>query len=1056
MTQTDQVEALYRETQRTAALLDALYGSAPVGLGFWARDLRYVRVNEALAEINDRSAEDHVGRTFREVVPQLADELEELARGVLESGIPVIGREMTAGTPGHPDVPRHWRASYYPVIGPDGERIGVGAVVEETTDRRRAEQLAELQHAVTSILSASDVVEEAVNGVLEVICGLLGFDVAVYSPVDPASPRLSWGGDLTAAGVHSVVAVPVVVEGDVAGMVETFSRAAREVDPEVVASLEALGRQLGQFLRRQRAELERARLLQRERSARAEAEAAAATLRKLQRVAEAALEHLSLQDLLDALLARIVEVLEADTASILLVDDDDRLHVRASVGLEADERRALAIPIGMGMAGLVAASRRPLLVPDLSKIELYSPLLRERGINSIVAIPLVVEDRVIGVVHAGSEAYAQFVEDDARLLELIADRIALAINQATLYEAERAAQRRLRLLGEATAVLASSLDVDETLGRVARLAVPDFADWCAVDLVLPDESSERVAIAQSTAEQDDQSAAMVVPLLVRERTLGTLTFGWEDPEHGYTSQDLAFAQELAARAAVVIDNARLYHEAAVGRDRLGFLAEASALLGSSLEVERTLEQLGELVAGRVADWCSIHLVAEAGGARLVSVAHYRPDRLPGVRAQLVERAASTRISRVVRGGEPSAEARSLVVPLSARGRTFGAMGLGWDGESHPASDADLEFALDLARRAAVAIDNAQLYGAAAERAQAARVLASVGDGVFLVDRGGYIRTWNRAAAIATGLSASTVVDRLAVEAIPGWATIVPRIAVASAGSSAPRPESLPLDLGNREVWLSVHGVAVPDGVVYAFRDLTEERALEQMRTEFVSTVSHELRTPLAAIYGAAMTLRRSDVALDEQQRAGLLDVVSGEADRLARTVNDILWASRLDSDSLHVTIQNCDPLALVDDVVKAQVVHLDRAHELTVEAADDLPLVAGDPDKVGRVLINLVDNAVKYSPDGGRVTVRVAHSGARVRFSVTDEGLGIPPSEQRRVFEKFYRLDPNMNRGVGGTGLGLYICRELVRRMDGRIWIESPGLGRGSTFHFELPAASYQ
>ena len=103
-----------------------------------------------------------------------------------------------------------------------------------------------------------------------------------------------------------------------------------------------------------------------------------------------------------------------------------------------------------------------------------------------------------------------------------------------------------------------------------------------------------------------------------------------------------------------------------------------------------------------------------------------------------------------------------------------------------------------------------------------------------------------------------------------------------------------------------------------------------------------------------------------------------------------------------------------------------------------MPPVAGDPDKVGRVLINLVDNAVKYSPDGGRVTVRVERAGSHVRFAVADEGLGIPPAEQRRVFEKFYRLDPNMTRGVGGTGLGLYICRELVRRMDGRIWVESP------------------
>jgi signal transduction histidine kinase len=226
-----------------------------------------------------------------------------------------------------------------------------------------------------------------------------------------------------------------------------------------------------------------------------------------------------------------------------------------------------------------------------------------------------------------------------------------------------------------------------------------------------------------------------------------------------------------------------------------------------------------------------------------------------------------------------------------------------------------------------------------------------------------------------------------------------------------------------------------------------------MRTEFVSTVSHELRTPLAAIYGAAMTLRRSDVALDDDQRAKMLDVVSGEAERLARTVNDILWASRLDAGSLHVSIGSCDPVQLARDVVDAQLAHLDPGHELVLDAAADLPNVVGDPDKIGRVLINLVDNAIKYSPDGGRVEVTLWRAGGRVRFSVKDEGLGVPPSEQRRIFEKFYRLDPNMTRGVGGTGLGLFICRELVRRMDGRIWVESAGLGSGSIFTLELPTA---
>ena len=198
---------------------------------------------------------------------------------------------------------------------------------------------------------------------------------------------------------------------------------------------------------------------------------------------------------------------------------------------------------------------------------------------------------------------------------------------------------------------------------------------------------------------------------------------------------------------------------------------------------------------------------------------------------------------------------------------------------------------------------------------------------------------------------------------------------------------------------------------------------------------------------------RRDFAADEDQRDKLLGVIVSEAERLATIVNDILWASRLDADSMRFSIQSCDADALAQGVIDAANVHLPPNVELVLRSQDELPRVAGDPDKIRQVMANLLDNAIKYSPDGGRIEVELTVSGASVRVEVHDEGLGVPPPEQRRIFEKFYRLDPNMTRGVGGTGLGLFICRELVRRMDGRIWVESPGLGRGSTFSLELPAA---
>ena len=201
-----------------------------------------------------------------------------------------------------------------------------------------------------------------------------------------------------------------------------------------------------------------------------------------------------------------------------------------------------------------------------------------------------------------------------------------------------------------------------------------------------------------------------------------------------------------------------------------------------------------------------------------------------------------------------------------------------------------------------------------------------------------------------------------------------------------------------------------------------------------------------------MTLRREEIVHDEERSSMLLDVITNESDRLARTVNAILWASRLDSDALSPTIETCDAAGLARDVVDAQRAHLPAHLRLELASEGELPPVAADPDKVRQVLTNLVDNAVKYSPDGGHIEVRLAPHDGRVRITVEDEGLGIPAGEQLQIFEKFHRLDPNLTRGVGGTGLGLYICRELLHGMNGRIWVKSE-VGKGSAFTFELERA---
>jgi signal transduction histidine kinase len=234
------------------------------------------------------------------------------------------------------------------------------------------------------------------------------------------------------------------------------------------------------------------------------------------------------------------------------------------------------------------------------------------------------------------------------------------------------------------------------------------------------------------------------------------------------------------------------------------------------------------------------------------------------------------------------------------------------------------------------------------------------------------------------------------------------------------------------------------------RALDRLREFDRLKDEFIAIVSHELRTPLTSVYGAAVTLRQHQ--LDEERRNAFLEIISTESARLARLLDDILWVSRLDSGRADTFITRVEPVELVSEVVDATRTHLPPGMSIGLRHDPKPSAVAADPDKLRQVLVNLIENALKYSHRGD-VEVSVEPRDGNVRFSVRDHGAGIPIAEQERIFEKFYRLDPNMTQGVGGTGLGLYICRELVQGMHGRIWVDSQP-GEGSTFSFELPKAA--
>jgi signal transduction histidine kinase len=758
---------------------------------------------------------------------------------------------------------------------------------------------------------------------------------------------------MTQLAPRSAVAVPLVARARTIGALTlAWSESNRLYnEPEVVLAME--------LARRAALAVDNSMLFSREREARAHAEEAVARLRQLEAISEAALTHLDLDRLLANLLDGVRTVMKADTAVALLLDESgEELVASWARGLEEEVEAGVRVPVGKGFAGRVAATLQPVYIADVRRAEVVNPLLAERGLVSLLGVPLLVEGRLLGVLHVGSVKPRVFTKDDERTLQLLSDRIALAIEQARLYEAERVASRRLEFLADASELLGSTLDFDTALERVGELVVPYLADWCVVD-ILRDGRLERVSVAHTDPE--------LIPA------------GFAFQERFPPAPDAAHGPARAV---------------ATGKPEL------------------------------IPEVRDEHLQAASGGNE-----------------ELLQALREIRMTSLI------------CAPLVARGRVLGAITLLSNRRGRLYGPGDLVTAEELARRVAAAVENTLLFAEAELRADAARVLEHIGDGVFMLDHDGAVRLWNRAAEAVTGLDASDVVGRPATEAVPGWAAIAGSVPVAETPAAASQAETLPLELPGRELWLSIAGVGFAEGTVYAFRDLTADRALEELRSDFVSTVSHELRTPLAAIYGAALTLQREDLPLDETQRTNLLGVIATESDRLARTVNDILWASRLDADRVQVDLGSHDPRELARTVVEAARVHLPENVRLDFRCSDELPPILADPDKVRQVLTNFVDNAVKYSPDGGTVEIELTRRDHAVRFTVSDQGLGIPPSDQRRIFDKFYRVDPNLTRGVGGTGLGLYISRELVRRMNGTIWVDSRE-GAGSRFSFELPAAT--
>jgi len=241
-----------------------------------------------------------------------------------------------------------------------------------------------------------------------------------------------------------------------------------------------------------------------------------------------------------------------------------------------------------------------------------------------------------------------------------------------------------------------------------------------------------------------------------------------------------------------------------------------------------------------------------------------------------------------------------------------------------------------------------------------------------------------------------------------------------------------------------------NGGVIVLTDITELRKLETVRNDFVANVSHELRTPLTSMVGYLDTLLESDIE-DPQTRDRFLKIIKEETDRLSILIKDLLNLSKIESQSFDLKAEN------INEVLKKVIKLLrknaeDKNIDFKIDIEEDLPLVYMVREQIKQVLINLIDNAIKYTPAGGLINIKLAKEKDKVYFSVKDNGLGIPQSDQERIFERFYRVDKARSRDLGGTGIGLSIVRNIIKQHGSEILVKSRE-GAGSEFYFYLKGA---
>jgi GAF domain-containing protein len=573
-------------------------------------------------------------------------------------------------------------------------------------------------------------------------------------------------------------------------------------------------------------------------------------------------------------------------------------------------------------------------------------------------------------------------------------------------------------------------------------------------------------------EEDSPRAFVAVPIIIRDEVFGVLLGGTRARRH-FTERDIGLLSSMAAQAAVAIENARLYMVTQDNLAAAALLNEAARTLHRTLDARRLLpDALAGLGQTFSAEGAAVILFGDLGTQGTVIQWRAMPESAMRALAEPLRRReapllvadVTTRPDLIPVGVLEAGPHGLAAFPVRGRSRVLGGIALLFSGYRSP-SEAETRLLAAYADQLAMALDNAALFEEAEnKKTQLEQVFASTSDGFLVADLTGRVVAFNRQAGELLGIAADEVVGRPfpplveTLGATVSWDQPGARALVGALASPAPAASAGDLELRTPEArtlgWRAAPmrdllGATV--GVTITFNDVTRQREIDRMKTEFVSTVSHELRTPLTSIKGSLhLLLSDPGLQLDATQRQ-LVDISVKNTDRLIRLITNILDISKIEAGHIQLELgmhSAEDFVSVAVDGIAAFAESRNILIESEVERG--LPQVRVDGDRMVQVVTNLLSNAIKFSPAGSTVHVTTRRAGAQLELCVTDRGRGIAPEDMGKLFKKFQQLDGSNVRSVGGTGLGLAICRGIVEEHGGAIGVESR-MGHGATFTVTLP-----